>query len=46
MRIAEKGAAWGFVDATGFDPDIAIFDNVDAADGVGSRNLVGVQEEF
>ena len=46
MGLAEEGTAGRLVDASGFDPDEAILDDVDATDGVGSADLVGVHEEF
>ena len=34
------------LDAAGLDPDKAVLDNVDLADPIGPRDLVGVREEL
>jgi hypothetical protein len=46
MGRAEEGTAGSFVNTTGFDPDETILDDVNAANGVGTGDFVGVHEEF
>ena len=46
MSIAEEGSTGSFVYSTRFDTDETVFDNIDAADAVGSGDFVGVHEEF
>ena len=46
MGRPEDGETWGFVAASGFNADEAVFDNVDAADSMTAGEGIGGKEEL
>lgn len=43
MRAAEHGEAGGFITASGFEADEAVFDNVHAADAMAAGDCIAVR---